>query len=478
MDMTTRQSRFFHGAVYLILAMFVGVAGGCGGGGGGGDPVSGVSPGPNSGLGTPLLIAQPGLPVTSLLRVAVSANGDAIVAWDQRDSLNSRRAWVRRYASGGLSAPETIDNVVAVAQHAFFPAVAMNSTGSAIVLWNEIDNTSGSGITAVWSRRYVPGVGWEGAQSLGSTVGFTLDHDIAVGANGDAIAVWRQWNAARGVDEIYASRLAAGQTNWAPATLVDDANATDNAYSAATPHVALDDQGGALVVWNEYDSTGSATPAPDQLYVRRFTPSGGWGNSALLRTMPSGMSLFYGSSVAMVASDHAVLSWSEGDGANINNAFRATYVAGAVQVEGLGTGFANAVAADGGRAVLTASTPDSGAMTLRARAYLYTPAGGWSNPVTLDAAGAESTEVLVAMNDSGQAVTVWQQWMDNDSSTNVRAPYASFFDGSVWMSARKLNTGGSTVSRPLSVGIDASGNAFTAWWDVLNGDAWINRFKF
>lgn len=64
--------------------------------------------------------------------------------------------------------------------------------------------------------------------------------------NGDAIAVWVQYDGAN--DSIYADHYAAGA--WGTAIAIETGTG-----EASSPHVAMDRNGNSVAVWQQYDGT-------------------------------------------------------------------------------------------------------------------------------------------------------------------------------------------------------------------------------
>ena len=78
--------------------------------------------------------------------------------------------------------------------------------------------------------------------------GNAFDPQVAIDTNGNALSVWRQSDGTR--YNIWANRYTAG-TGWGTAALIE----TDNAGDASSPQVAIDTNGNALAVWQQYDGT-------------------------------------------------------------------------------------------------------------------------------------------------------------------------------------------------------------------------------
>jgi len=83
---------------------------------------------------------------------------------------------------------------------------------------------------------------------------------IAIDANGNAVAVWSQYDGTR--LNIWANRYVAG-TGWGTAALIE----TDNAGAAVLPRVAMDANGNAIAVWVQFDGTRNNVWANRYVYV-------------------------------------------------------------------------------------------------------------------------------------------------------------------------------------------------------------------
>ena len=152
--------------------------------------------------------AHPLSPLTNYtLNVAASVSGakDEHLAAVATSSFTTRdNAWQ------AAEAIET-DN----AADAFSPQVAIDASGNAIAVWQQSDGTRFN----IWANRYTAGAGW-GTATVIETVntGDAESPQIAVDANGNAIAVWRQSD---GPDSsILSNRYTAG-AGWGTAVLIE-----------------------------------------------------------------------------------------------------------------------------------------------------------------------------------------------------------------------------------------------------------------
>jgi predicted enzyme related to lactoylglutathione lyase len=99
---------------------------------------------------------------------------------------------------------------------------------------------------------------WEGAEIINDSGGLTYGyHQVSVDSNGNAFVVWMQHDG--DYISIYANRYDTGSATWEGAEIIDAGN-----NDAGTPQVAVDSNGNAFVVWNQYDGT------YDNIYANRY----------------------------------------------------------------------------------------------------------------------------------------------------------------------------------------------------------------
>ncbi len=123
------------------------------------------------------------------------------------------------------------------------PDVAVGQDGSAVAVWVQSDGA----LNNIWANRYVPGNDWGTAKLIetGDT-GHANWPNVAVDADGDAVAVWHQSDGTRA--NIWANQYVAGQ-GWATAELIESEDLGD----ALRPKVAVDPDGNAIAVWYQDD---------------------------------------------------------------------------------------------------------------------------------------------------------------------------------------------------------------------------------
>ena len=128
--------------------------------------------------------------------IEVNDLGDAIVVWQNyfggSVEDNWTDIWANRYVVGsGWQSEELIEDNNTL--HGWIPRVAMDNYGNGIAVWMCEDNNITS---SIWSNRYFAGSGWGSPERLSSADSYRAwSHQVAVNDNGNATAVWCQYDA-------------------------------------------------------------------------------------------------------------------------------------------------------------------------------------------------------------------------------------------------------------------------------------------
>src|SRR6266550_4434710 len=211
------------------------------------------------GWGTPELI-ETNTGDADFARVAVNGNGVAVALWKQSNGVN-HDIWSNIYVPGQGWGTATL--MEANPNDGSEPWVAADKNGNAMAVWRQYKGVQPD--PSIWANRYVVGTGWGTPTRIDSSDRNGQDPALAVNGNGDAIAVWHQWDDAGVAISIWANEYVAGQ-GWGTATLIEtDSGAADN------PDVAIDSGGNAIAVWRQFDGTA------DSIYANRYLAGQGWG---------------------------------------------------------------------------------------------------------------------------------------------------------------------------------------------------------
>jgi len=176
--------------------------------------------------------------------IAMDSNGNGIAVWstNTRNSSEDIEVMANRYtADAGWGTAVVISKDTG---YAYAPEIAMDARGNALVVWSQDDLT----LYNIVANRYDASTGWGSAQIIDSSdVGNAFAPQIAVDAHGNAVAVWTQtdlthWN---GVANRYT--MGAG---WGTAAVIES---TDD--SVGGPVIALDANGDGTALWKQGSSS-------------------------------------------------------------------------------------------------------------------------------------------------------------------------------------------------------------------------------
>ena len=214
--------------------------------------------------------------------VAMDANGTALAVWTEGGEL-----WSNRHLRGGdWGTSEQLQPADAEK-----PRVAMNPLGRAIVVWSRAEETG----ERLWSSSTDAGAAWTTPEPLQEAPVESLAlGDLAVDAQGDAVAIWGQQQD----QSIWANRFSA-ETGWEGAELLDATGVDFN-----VPQVAMDLEGNAIAVWLRTDA---GTP---KVWSSRHTLDSGWSTPELISGLGDACDQPH---VAVSASGDAVAVWSQDD---------------------------------------------------------------------------------------------------------------------------------------------------------------------
>jgi len=354
-------------------------------------------------------------------QVAMDDNGNAVIVWSQSDGSNSQ-IFKSEYRKGTWTNPSSLtDNISPDGTGALWgsPQVAMDDNGNAVIVWSQSDGS----YDQIFKSEYRKGT-WTNPSSLadnispnGGEVGWFPQ--VAMDDNGNAVIVWQQYDG-NGYYQIFKSEYRKGVwTN--PSSLAD--NISPNGGEAWwNPQVAMDDNGNAVIVWSQSDGSNW------QIFKSEYR-NGIWTNPASLadNISPDGQGAD-GPQVAMDDNGNAVIVWKQYDGSNYQ-IFKSEYRKGVWTNPsslsdnispngGEAWWFPQVAMDDNGNAVIVWERRDDSGWQVFKSEYRN---GAWTNPASLaDNISPDGEGVYypqVAMDDNGNAVIVWEQY---DGSGNYQ----------------------------------------------------------
>ncbi len=339
-------------------------------------------------------------------RVAFDEQGNALAVWVQTDAVTGNEsAWSNRFTPGtGWGVPERIESGADAVSGSVELAVSGN--GDAIAVWTQFDGAQAN----IYANRYVAGSGWLGAEALNEQNEIVSNAHVAMSQDGDALVVWQQ--APTGVTwNIRARRFT--QSNWAPSELVS----TTNTGSATSPRASFDSEGGAMVIWLQ-------NPGFDRsVYATRHTQQGGWETPQLI---------------------------GEGDRADHPR---------------LATGPAGSAIAVWQRPVTV-----NGNAVITTFANRYTPANGWTGAEAISTGNVFYPKV--AISSDGNALAAWFE-LDAGSYSIWSNRYTLDIG---WRFPEQIGSSGGLIGTLMpELAFGPQGEAFAIW--TRGGEVRVNNFR-
>jgi len=293
--------------------------------------------------------------------------------------------------------------------------LAMDAAGNAIAVWSYSERTDGLGYD-IWANRYVPDVGWGIEERIGADVESTaLRSQVAMDANGNAIAVWQQTDGTR--FDIWSNRYTTG-VGWATEEPIE----LDDRGAALVPQVAMDPSGDAVAVWQHFDGTRF------NIWANRYAPDEGWGRAEPIETDDVGDAT--APQVAVGPTGIAIVVWQQSDGMRDN-----------------------------------------------IWSKRYTPSQGWGTPQPVETDNSGEAEApQIAVDAEGNGVAVWQQ-SDGERFNIWASRYTASDDR--WSIAELIEVDDTGDSAEPQVAVSANGTALAVWvqFDGTSFDVWSNRLE-
>jgi hypothetical protein len=313
------------------------------------------------------------------------------------------------------------------------------------------------------------GQGWGTAQPIENDPGDAKTSDIAVAANGNAVAVWVQADGP--LTNIWARNYATGSGLGTLQLIEAIANGT-----AQSPRVVIAPNGIAHAIWQQYDGT---TPS---IRASRFVPGSGWSAPKYLQVV---LTATQAPGIAVDPDGSAIAVWAQQDIGSSNSSF-SIYAAHSFNDQwsgpillGNGPGYPSPPKVvidpfDIRNALAVWDQYDGqhfNVYSSRFRAWF----GTWDPPVLVEHTDAEAFGVDIAEGPYGIPVAVWRQ---QDGINGLMSVWASSFRGNssgfgLWDTPQQISAGLSLGITSARVAVDPAGNATAVWGE---GYIWANRY--
>jgi len=389
------------------------------------------------------------------------------------------------------------DNISPDVQDAWFPQVAMDKNGNAIIVWSQSDGAN----SQIFKSEYRNGV-WHHPVSLSDNISpdgqDAGNPQVAMDNNGNAIIVWRQYN------NIYKSEYRNGAWHH-PANLSDKINPPPSSDAGGTLHlervpgnpmVAMDNNGNAIIVWmqSEMELISSMNGVEtfksySQIFKSEYR-NGVWTHPASIADNISlNLADAFKPQVAMDDNGNAIIVWYQDYSTNVlchniypcsyDRIFKSEYRNGiwthpanlsdSISPDGQWAEYPQVAMDNNGNAIIVWSQSDGTNSQIFKSEYRNST---WTNPANLSdnisPDGQRAEYLQVAMDNNGNVIIVWQQ------SDGIRKQiFKSEYRNGVWHNPANLSDNISLdgqdpstsylLEYPPQVAMNNNGNAIIVW---------------
>jgi hypothetical protein len=428
----------------------------CGGGGGGGStartwhdpsgPADGISPADHD---------------ARLPRVAMDVKGDAVVVWSEADGAGNNAVYLSEYRDGVWKHPAGLaDHISPAGQDTGFPAVAMSANGDAVVAWNQSDGVD----RRLYKSEYRHGA-WTHPVSLSDCVDVAGGEnaqfpEVAMDDAGDTIIVWALHSPSDSTFHLYVAEYGGG--SWHLPADLDDHVDVDGGI-LGSQDVAMDAVGNAVVAWGSDASGDLRGYKADRRGATWYRPV-----SSADAISPAGGQYVTGLTVAMSRSGQALIAWEQ-RGATAYHVYKSEYRGGKwvhpadlsdfVSLD-LGGEISPVAAmdADGDAVLAWRSTGASSQLYVSQER-----SGTWTGPASaadsLSAAIGQVGVPAVAMDGAGNALVAWTE----TSGSIVQLLRADRRNGRWSLPAVQASPAGGDVREEASAALSDDGTALLTW---------------
>ncbi len=394
-------------------------------------------------------------------QVAMDNNGNTVIVWDQYDGSNWQ-IFKSEYRNGIWTNPASLtDNISPDGQNAWYPQVAVDNNGNAIIVWHQCDYST----CQIFKSEYRNGT-WINPVSISPRGKVAWSSQVAMDDNGNAVIVWQQYED-NGKEQIFKSEYRNG--TWNTELLTNNIISPNGKTNDPHPQVAMDNNGNAVIVWHQCDDYNNSNC---QIFKSEYR-NGIWTNPASLTDNISsdGQNAYYYPQVAMDDNGNAVIVWNQYDGNGNHQIFKSEYRNGTwinpasltdnISPEGQDAKSPQVAMDDNGNAVIVWSQYDGSNYQIFESEYRN---GTWTNPTLTDSIspkGKNASKPQAAMDNNGNAVIVWHQY----DGSNKRI-FKSEYRNGTWINPTSLTNNispeGQDAYRP-QVAMDDNGNTVIVW---------------
>jgi hypothetical protein len=153
---------------------------------------------------------EPGSGNSELATLAIDQQGVALAVWRYSAAGSSNvHASRRDPVSGTWSTPDVVSNLVGNTAGVYYPVVAFDRRGNAMVAWYELETAVNPPPYQVKGNRYTPEGGWGGVEAIGIPDQYieAFTPRLAIDGAGTVWAAWSQRSQLDNVPRVFVNRF-------------------------------------------------------------------------------------------------------------------------------------------------------------------------------------------------------------------------------------------------------------------------------
>lgn len=183
-------------------------------------------------------------------RIAANESGDAIAVWTETGGSDDMRLWYNTYSIDDGWETEADTTGALVSDSVVWAEIVLDAAGDGTATWERLNGT----VRDAYVNHYDATTGWGtpfaiNDRSMGPGSGNALTPQIARGAAGNLMVIFSQWAQTTNTDIVASHYTPAG--GWAAPALVEPGV---SATGSRHPAVAFDSNGDAIAVWGQFES--------------------------------------------------------------------------------------------------------------------------------------------------------------------------------------------------------------------------------
>ncbi|HXI03660.1 MAG TPA: hypothetical protein VNI57_10840 [Candidatus Saccharimonadales bacterium] len=204
-------------------------------------------------------------------RVAMHSSGSFVVVWnDYQQDSSTYDVMGRIFDSSGQPAGPSFQVNTTTLDYQRFPAIAMDSLGNFVVVWDDY-GTDGDGYGITGQRFDSAGTKLGGEFVVNSyTTGWQRFPDITMAPSGDFVVAWESYGQDGDYYGVFGRLFDSSGTPLATEFQVNQYTTGDQQY----PRVAMNSSGDFIVVWQSYGQDGSYNGIEGRRFDNTAAPLG------------------------------------------------------------------------------------------------------------------------------------------------------------------------------------------------------------